>query len=65
MTTQERLEKCAADKARKSIGYTSLGGSYWANGNDDKAYLCIFEFATGKELKVFDKCVVMEMHEKI
>ena len=43
----------AADKARKSIGYTSLGGSYWANGNDDKAYLCIFEFATGKELNVF------------
>ena len=38
-----------ADLARKSIGYTSLNGSYWANGSSNKAYLAIFEFATGKE----------------
>jgi poly [ADP-ribose] polymerase len=38
-----------ADKAQKSIGYTSLEGTKWANGGDKKAYLCIFEFATGKE----------------
>lgn len=42
-----------ADKARKSIGYTSLKGSYWASGNSNKAYLAIFEFATGKEYKCF------------
>lgn len=44
-----------ADKARKSIGYTSLSGSYWSKGNSNKAYLCIFEFATGKEWDIFEK----------
>lgn len=44
----------AANKARKSIGYTSLRGSYWASGSSNKAYLAIFEFATGKEWKVLD-----------
>ena len=42
----------AANKARKSIGYTSLRGSYWASGHSNRAYLAIFEFATGKEWKV-------------
>lgn len=41
-----------ANKARKSIGYTSLKGSYWASGNSNKAYLAIFEVATGKEWPV-------------
>ncbi len=41
-----------ANKARKSIGYTSLRGSYWASGSSDKAYLAIFEVATGKEWEV-------------
>ena len=44
----------AANKARKSIGYTSLRGSYWASGSSNKAYLAIFEFATGKEWKVLE-----------
>ena len=39
----------AANKARKSIGYISLRGSYWASGRSNKAYLAIFEFATGSE----------------
>ena len=39
----------AANKARKSIGYTSLLGSYWVRGKSDRAYLAIFEFATGSE----------------
>lgn len=42
----------AANKARKSIGYTSLKGSYWASGRSNKAYLAIFEFATGKEYEI-------------
>lgn len=42
----------AANRARKSIGYTSLRGSYWASGSSDRAYLAIFEFATGKEYEV-------------
>lgn len=41
-----------ANKARKSIGYTSLRGSYWASGSSNRAYLAIFEFATGKEYEV-------------
>ena len=39
-----------ADKARKSIGYTSISGSYWSKGTATKAYLAIFEVNTGKEL---------------
>lgn len=45
----------AANKARKSIGYTSLRGSYWASGSSNRAYLAIFEFATGKEYEVLKK----------
>lgn len=41
-----------ADKARKSIGYTSLTGSYWARGTENKAYLAIFQVHTGKQYHV-------------
>lgn len=44
----------AANKARKSIGYTSLRGSYWASGHSNRAYLAIFEFATGKEWNLLE-----------
>ena len=40
-----------ASKAKKSMGYTSLSGSYWSNGSDNKGYLMIFDFALGKQLK--------------
>jgi poly [ADP-ribose] polymerase 2/3/4 len=36
-----------ADKARKSIGYTSLSGSYWAGGSDKKGYLALFAVNLG------------------
>jgi poly [ADP-ribose] polymerase len=36
-----------ADKAQKSIGYTSLRGSYWASGSANKAYLAVFHVHTG------------------
>lgn len=38
----------AANKAQKSIGYTSLHGSYWARGGSNKAYLGIFQFHLGR-----------------
>ncbi len=38
-----------ANKARKSIGYTSLKGSYWAGGSESVGYLAVFEVNTGKE----------------
>jgi len=37
-----------ANKAQKSIGYTSLHGSYWAGGNAGRAYLGIFDFHLGR-----------------
>jgi poly [ADP-ribose] polymerase len=36
-----------APKCQKSIGYTSLQGSYWAGGRSNKAYMAIFEVAYG------------------
>lgn len=38
-----------ADKAQKSIGYTSLRGSYWASGSDNKAYLALFSVHVGEQ----------------
>lgn len=39
----------AANKARKSINYTSLRGSYWAKGNENKAFLAVFDFHFGNQ----------------
>lgn len=36
-----------ANKARKSIGYTSLHGSYWAGGSDKKSFLALFNVNLG------------------
>lgn len=41
-----------ANKARKSIGYTSLKGSYWAGGSEAVGYFAIFEVNTGKEWNI-------------
>lgn len=37
-----------APRAKKSIGYTSVDGSYWAKGNKDRGYIALFSVATGK-----------------
>lgn len=36
-----------APSARKSMGYTSLDGSYWRRGNSNKGYMMLFETAYG------------------
>lgn len=41
-----------ADKAQKSIGYTSLRGSYWSKGGDDTAYLALFSVHVGKQKNI-------------
>jgi len=41
-----------ADKAQKSIGYTSLRGSYWAHGGDNKAFLALFDVQVGKQKEI-------------
>lgn len=38
-----------ADKAQKSIGYTSLRGSYWTGGGDNTAYLALFSVHVGEQ----------------
>lgn len=43
-----------APKAKKSLGYTSLDGSYWARGNSSKAYMALFECVYGTPLNVYD-----------
>ena len=38
-----------ANRFEKSLGYSSLSGSYWANGRDNKAYLAIFKVNVGNQ----------------
>ena len=41
-----------ATKARKSLGYTSLSGSYWAHGDSNSAFMGLYEVAYGKPYDV-------------
>lgn len=41
-----------ANKAQKSLGYTSISGSYWANGTSDKTYLSVFRVNVGRQMDV-------------
>lgn len=43
-----------APKCAKSIGYTSLSGSYWAHGGNNTAYMAIFEVAYGTPYDVYN-----------
>lgn len=43
-----------APKCAKSIGYTSLSGSYWANGNNNTAYMALFDVAYGTPYDVYN-----------
>lgn len=42
-----------ATKARKSIGYTSLSGSYWAKGSSTSAFMGLYEVAYGNPFDVY------------
>lgn len=42
-----------ATKARKSVGYTSLSGSYWAKGNANTAFMSLYEVAYGMPYDVY------------
>jgi poly [ADP-ribose] polymerase len=42
-----------ATKARKSIGYTSLRGSYWAGGTSQSAFMGLYEVAYGNPFDVY------------
>lgn len=42
-----------APKARKSLGYTSLSGSYWAKGNSSSAFMALMDVAYGNPYDVY------------
>ena len=41
-----------ADKFKKSLNYTSLRGSYWAKGSQDKGFLALYDVHIGNQLKI-------------
>lgn len=43
-----------APKARKSLGYTSLSGSYWTKGGQNEGYMLLFDVAYGNPCNVYD-----------
>lgn len=43
-----------APKCAKSIGYTSLSGSYWARGGHNTAYMALFDVAYGTPYDVYN-----------
>lgn len=43
-----------APKCAKSIGYTSLFGSYWAHGGNNTAYMALFDVAYGTPYDVYN-----------
>lgn len=52
-----------ADKSQKSLGYTSLNGSYWTSGKSKQAFLAIYEVNTGMEYRLekhSDECYKMD-----
>lgn len=42
-----------APSAKKSIGYTSLSGSYWVHGHSPSAFLSLYETSYGKPYDVY------------
>lgn len=43
-----------APKAKKSLGYTSLSGSYWAKGNSSSGFMALMDVAYGMPYDVYD-----------
>ena len=42
-----------APKARKSLGYTSLSGSYWVRGDSNFGFMALMDVAYGKPYDVY------------
>lgn len=41
-----------SNRSQKSLGYSSLSGSYWANGNSNKGFLALFDVHTGNAFNI-------------
>ena len=52
-----------ADKAKKSIGYSSFRGSYWASGNQDVAYLALYNVHLGNWFHVLGRNCQYSRHQ--
>jgi poly [ADP-ribose] polymerase len=52
-----------ANKARKSIGYTSLRGSYWASGSANKAYLALYQVNVGDMWQIVHGDSSLNLHK--
>ena len=42
-----------ADRAQKSIGYSSLRGSYWTRGGDNKGFIALFDVHVGNQKNIY------------
>lgn len=55
-----------APRARKSVGYTSLRGSYWAGGHSSYGFMALYEVVYGKPYDVSDNAGLSDMnYEKL
>jgi poly [ADP-ribose] polymerase len=43
-----------SNKSQKSIGYTSLKGSYWTGGSANKGYLALFDVSVGRQKEILN-----------
>lgn len=50
-----------APKAQKSLGYTSLSGSYWAGGHSQYGFMALYEVAYGEPYDVTSNAGVGDM----
>lgn len=41
-----------ADKFRKSLNYSSLQGSYWSNGSQNRGFLALYDVHVGNQFKI-------------
>ncbi|MEM1094342.1 MAG: ADP-ribose polymerase [Bacteroidota bacterium] len=41
-----------ADRCQKSLNYTSLRGSYWTGGTQDRGYLSLYDVHVGRQLTI-------------
>ena len=42
-----------ANRSQKSLGYSSLSGSYWTGGNSNKGFLALFSVHTGNSKQIY------------
>lgn len=56
-----------ASKARKSLGYSSLRGSYWSGGNANKGFMALYDVHVGKQKHIYkhDRGCYTITHKKL